>query len=119
VPRSKVYTQARKIVEFLLRKKAQDVCLMDLRAVTDVADYFVVCHGDSDIHVKAIADAVLEGMENDGVRVWHKEGYPFYHWVLLDYVDVVVHIFQKTEREFYGLERLWGDAKTISFQGET
>jgi ribosome-associated protein len=119
VPRSKSYTRARKIVECLLSKKAQDVRLMDLCAVTDVTDYFVVCHGDSDVHVRAIADAVLDGMEADGVRAWHREGFPFYRWVLLDYVDVVVHIFQKTERDFYGLERLWGDAKTISFQGET
>lgn len=119
MPRGKTYAQARKIVECLLSKKAQDVRLMDLRAITDVTDYFVVCHGDSDVHVRAIADAVLDGMEIDGVGAWHKEGYPFYRWVLLDYVDVVVHIFQKSEREFYGLERLWGDAKTISFQGET
>jgi ribosome-associated protein len=118
VPRSKVYSQARKIVEFTQSKKAQDVRLMDLRAVTDVSDYFVVCHGDSDLHVQAIAGAVLEGMEQDGVRVWHKEGIQYNRWVLLDYVDVVVHIFQKSEREFYALEKLWGDAKILSFENE-
>lgn len=118
MPRSKVYFQARKIVEFILSKKAQDVRLMDLRAVTDMSDYFVVCHGDSDLHVQAIADAVLDGMAKEGVRAWHKEGIQFHRWVLLDYVDVVVHIFQKSEREFYALEKLWGDAKILSFENE-
>ena len=118
MPRSKVYSQARRIVEFLQSKKAQDVRLMDLRSVTDVSDYFVVCHGDSDLHVQAIAGAVLDGMEREGVRAWHKEGIQHSRWVLLDYVDVVVHIFQKSEREFYALEKLWGDAKILSFRNE-
>jgi ribosome-associated protein len=107
-------SRARKAVEIVLGKKAQDVRLMDLRGVTDIADFFVVCHGDSDLHVKAIADAVLEGME----KAWHREGTAFLRWVLLDYVDVVVHIFQPETRAFYGLERLWGDAKTTSFEGD-
>lgn len=118
MPKSKVYTQARKIVDFLRNKKAQDVRLMDLRAVTDVTDYFVVCHGESDLHVQAIAAAVLEGMAQEGVRAWHREGIQHSHWVLIDFVDVVVHIFQRTEREFYALEKLWGDAKILSFKNE-
>jgi ribosome-associated protein len=102
-------------VEYLLDKKAQDVKLMDLRKSTDVADYFVVCHGDSDLHVKAIADSVVEGMAKTGARAWHLEGLQALRWVLVDYVDVVVHVFRKEERDFYALERLWGDAKTTAF----
>jgi ribosome-associated protein len=94
-----------------LTKKAGDVTVMDLRKVTDMADFFVVCSGDSDTQVKAIADAVTEGMEQLGVGAWHREGLTERQWVLLDYVDVVVHVFHKEARKFYGLEKLWGDAK--------
>ena len=112
------YALAKKVVEYSLTKKAQDVCLMDLRKVSGVTDFFVVCHGESDVQVKAIADAVVEGLEEEGVRVWHREGYGYLNWVLLDYVDVVVHIFQKDVRQFYGLERLWGDAEMEMFADE-
>ncbi|MGA9117255.1 MAG: ribosome silencing factor [Bacteroidota bacterium] len=93
-----------------LTKKAFDVLVMDLRKVTSVADYFVICSADSEPQVRAIADAVEEGVQKKGVRPWHREaGSP--NWVILDYVDVVVHIFQKAARAFYNLERLWGDAE--------
>ncbi len=113
--RNKTYSRAKKIVGFLLSKKAQDVVLMDIRKITNIADYFIICHGDSDTHVKALVDAVVEGMEKIGEKVWHEEGLGYLHWVLLDYVDIVVHIFQKPERDFYGLERLWADAEVESF----
>ena len=109
---------AKRIAGYALTKKAMDVVMMDLRGLSSVTDFFVICHGESDVQVKAIANAILDGTEEDGVRVWHKEGYEYLHWVLLDYVDVVVHIFQKNERAFYGLERLWGDAKMTSFGDE-
>lgn len=109
------YALARQIVEYSLTKKAQDVCLINLRPLSSVTDYFIICHGESDVQVKAIADAITDGLKDDGVRIWHKEGYEYLHWVLLDYVDVVVHIFQKKERAFYGLERLWGDAEMETF----
>jgi ribosome-associated protein len=101
---------ARSIAEYSLTKKAKDVLLLDLRPLCSMTDFFVICHGDSKIQVKAIADAIVDGMKDHGIRVWHREGYEYLHWVLLDYVDVVVHIFHKNEREFYALERLWGDA---------
>jgi ribosome-associated protein len=101
---------ARRIARLTLTKKAEDVHILDLRDLSSVTDFFVICHGDSEIQVKAIADAVLEGLKKEGVRVWHKEGYDYMNWVLLDYVDVVVHVFHRDVRTFYGLERLWGDA---------
>ena len=99
------------IASLTLSKKASDVLIMDLRKVTSMTDYFVICSGDSDTQVKAIADAVIEGMEKRGVKVWHSEGYMYRNWILLDFVDVVVHIFKKGVREFYNLEKLWGDAE--------
>lgn len=113
------YEFALRIVEYSLTKKAKDVCLLNLSSLNSVTDYFIICHGESNVQVKAIADAILEGIEeNEGTRVWHKEGYDYLNWVLLDYVDVVVHIFQKETRQFYRLERLWGDAEIKTFQEE-
>jgi ribosome-associated protein len=102
---------AKKIANKALEKKALDIKIFDLRKLTTVTDFFVIATGGSDTHVKAIANHVEEEMEKNGVRLWHKEGYKSLKWVLLDYVDVVVHIFQREAREFYGMERLWGDAK--------
>lgn len=101
----------RQIAELALTKKAKDVVILDLKKLTSMTDYFVVCSGDSETHVKAIADGVLEGMKERGEKAWHSEGLQNLQWVLLDYVDVVVHIFHKDARLFYGLEKLWGDAK--------
>ena len=101
----------RQIAELALSKKAKDVVIMDLRKVTSMADYFVVCSGDSEPQVRAIADAVMEGMSELGEKPWHSEGLQNLQWVLLDYVDVVVHVFHKDARTFYGLDKLWGDAK--------
>ena len=103
-------TLAKKIALLALTKKAHAVTIMDLRKITDVADFFVVCSADSDVQVKAIADAVADGTEKYGLGPWHREGLTQRQWVLLDYVDVVVHIFHKETRKFYGIEKLWGDA---------
>ncbi|MCL5268450.1 MAG: ribosome silencing factor [Bacteroidetes bacterium] len=104
-------TLQRQIAELALSKKAKDVAIMDLRELTSMTDYFVVCTGESETQVKAIADAVMTGMQEVGEKAWHVEGLQNLHWVLLDYVDVVVHVFHKDARVFYGLEKLWGDAK--------
>lgn len=110
-------TLAKSIAKLSLTKKAADVVLMDLRGLTSMTDFFVVCSADSDIQVKAIADAVEEGLEKKGVRVWHTEGGSS-NWILLDYVDVVLHVFHRNLRHFYNLEKLWGDAKMESVQDE-
>ncbi|HLF14122.1 MAG TPA: ribosome silencing factor [Bacteroidota bacterium] len=101
----------KKIAGFAFSKKAFDVQLLDLRKVTDVADFFVICSADSDTQVKAIADAVVDGLAGADVHPWHREGVSQRQWILLDFIDVVVHVFHKDVRKFYGLEKLWGDAK--------
>lgn len=98
--------------QIAINKKAVDVKVLDLRNLTSVTDYFVICSGNIDLHVKAISDALVEGLGKKKIKVWHIEGYSALKWVLLDYVDVVVHIFNGEARAFYGLERLWGDAPT-------
>lgn len=98
-------------VDAILDKKGLDVVVMDMTGVSGVADMFVIANGESDSQIKAIADAVVEAIREDhDERPWHKEGYEHRQWILLDYVDLVVHVFYPERREFYGLERLWGDA---------
>ncbi len=90
--------------------KAEDLVELDLRGVLGYTDYFVICTGRSDRQVKAIHDRILEGMKKDhGVLAQRVEGVAEARWVLLDYLDVVVHVFTPETREFYGLERLWGE----------
>jgi len=104
--------------EIALSKKAMDVKILDLRELTSVTDYFVICSGSIDLHVKAISDAIVEGLEKRNIKVWHIEGYSALKWVLLDYVDVVVHVFSREVRDFYALERLWGDAPMEALSGK-
>ncbi len=94
----------------LLEMKAEEIIILDLRGIAEFADTFIICTGTSDIQVRAIADAVIEQGKGDGQRPLHIEGYDQRKWILIDFVDVVVHVMQPDERTFYGLERLWGDA---------
>lgn len=103
---------AKKITDIIFNKKGYDVVIMNLNNLATFADYFVICSADSDIQVKAIADDIDKTLKDEGIKCWHSEGYLALSWVLLDYVDVVVHIFKKDAREFYKLEKLWGDAET-------
>ncbi|MGA7720441.1 MAG: ribosome silencing factor [Ignavibacteriaceae bacterium] len=105
---------AYKIAELIFVKKGFDVKLLDISKLTTMTDYFVICSADSDTQVKAISDEVDKKLRDEGIRCWHTEGYKSLSWVLLDYVDVVVHVFKKEAREFYNLEKLWGDADIIS-----
>ncbi len=101
------------VVGGMLEKKAPDVVVLDLREVKyAIADYFVVCSGNSDSQIDAISNSVEEQIyKNCKQGPWKQEGRENKEWILLDYVDVVAHIFNKEKREFYGLEELWGDAK--------
>lgn len=104
-------TLARSAVDAILDKKGTDLTVMDLRGVSGVADFFVICTGNSDVQIKALAEAVRERVRDDhSEKPWHVEGFDHLQWVLLDYVDLVVHIFTPEKRTFYNLERLWGDA---------
>lgn len=96
--------------KFALDKRAADIVILDLRELTSVTDFFVICSGTANVHVKAIADHVRESLSQNGQKPWHVEGMPHGTWVLMDYIDFVVHVFLNERREFYGLERLWGDA---------
>jgi ribosome-associated protein len=101
---------AHKISDVIFTKKGFNVLVIDLRKLVTFTDYFVVCSADSDTQVKAIADQVDKALSDEGIKCWHREGLKALSWVLLDYIDVVVHIFRKDSREFYNLEKLWGDA---------
>lgn len=101
--------------ELALDRKAEDVLLMDLRGISSATDFFLLATGLSDTQVRAIAEHILEEMEAAGVRPLHVEGTESARWILLDYVDFVVHIFHPSARAFYQLEVLWGDAPSQSF----
>jgi ribosome-associated protein len=101
---------AKKVAAFALDKKAVDILVMDVRKVTDVTRFFVVCSGQSSPQVKAIADHVIDSCRESGLEIYHVEGYDSLRWVLIDLIDIVVHVFQPDIRRYYQLERLWGDA---------
>ncbi|NLC07707.1 MAG: ribosome silencing factor [Syntrophomonadaceae bacterium] len=101
------------IVEAAGEQKALDLVTLDLRGVSLIADYFVICSGRSTVQVKAIAEHIEKFLENQGIRVLHREGKREGQWLLLDYGSVVVHVFREEERRYYGLERLWADAKLV------
>lgn len=97
-----------------VQRKALNVVILDLRALSTVSDYFVVCSGQTPVQVRAIADHVRDYMRQEAnLRPLRLEGYHEGRWVLLDYGDVIVHVFHEEERDYYGLERLWGDAQAL------
>lgn len=102
---------AHKISRLARDKKGNDIIILDLKKLSDVTDYFVIVSCESDIHVKTIANFIEDELRKEKIRVWHKEGYSKLNWVLLDYIDVVTHIFRPDTRDYYGLEKLWADAK--------
>ncbi len=108
-----VLRSARHAAQILLDSKANDVLMLDLREVTDMTDYFIIASGTSDVHVRASAQHVIEALKDEGMTVESVEGLESGRWVLLDYVDFVVHVFHPALRSFYQLERLWGDARTV------
>ena len=110
-------TLVQAVVEAAGEKKAGDIVVLDIGAVSVICDYFVIASGRSTTHVKAIGEHVEKRMAALGVPWPRREGFPEGRWVLLDYGDVVVHLFVESEREFYNLERLWQDARVVALQG--
>ncbi len=105
---------AQRAAAIALDLKANDVILLGLSGVTDMTDFFLIASGTSDTHVRAIAEHIIAQMKKEGTPVHHVEGLSQGRWVLLDYVDFVVHLFHPALRQFYQLERLWGDAAVIA-----
>lgn len=105
---------AQRAAAILLDNKANDVVVLSLKGISDMTDYFVIASGTSDTHVRALGEHVQEGLKKDGNSAHHVEGLPQGRWVLLDYVDFVVHLFHPTLRNFYQLERLWSDAQVVA-----
>jgi len=108
---------AQRAAQIALDTKAQDVVLLDLRGVSDMTDFFLIASGTSDTHARAIGEHIIEGMKKEGSPVHHVEGLEKGRWVLLDFVDFVVHVFHPTLRNFYQLERLWADAVDVPLEG--
>ena len=117
-PVSPTASQAQRAAALCVDLKATNVVMLNLADVSDATDYFVIASGSSDTHVRAIAEHVLAELKKEGVRAHHVEGLPQGRWVLLDYIDFVVHIFQPVLREFYQLDRLWSDAEVVDVDRE-
>jgi ribosome-associated protein len=99
-------------------KKAVDLRILDLRKVSSFADFFVICTGTSDPHLKAIGTGIREKLRDDLGLTAHADGFPASQWVVLDYSGVIIHIFQPDKRAFYDLESLWRDAPAVPFADE-
>ena len=109
---------ARKIGELALDKKAVDVKILDLRSLDAVSDYFVICTGEVGLQVKGIVDHIYDSLLSERIKPLNREGYENLLWVLIDYIDVVVHVFIPERRSFYGLETLWMDAEITDLTDE-
>lgn len=107
---------AKMAVKALDSKKALNIKVIKIQDISAIADYFVIATGTSSTHVKALADEVEAQLDESGISVSHVEGYRSNSWILLDYVDVVVHVFSDEAREYYDLERLWQDGEIIDIE---
>lgn len=107
---------AKTAIEVMKDKKAEDIKALDIQEISTMADYFVIASASNSNQVKAIADEIEEKLYEQGCKLIHSEGYQTARWVLLDFGDLIVHIFHKEDREFYQLERVWVDAKQIDIQ---
>lgn len=105
------------IANAALEKKGEDIKIFDLTGLTDISDQFVIVTGNGNLHVKAIVDHIQDSTLKVS-KPWHIEGYESLKWVLLDYVDVVLHVFDRSTREYYDIERLWADAEISSVSDE-
>jgi len=107
------------ITEALLERKGQNISLLDVSELTTLTEFFVVCHGTSDTQIKALADNVMEKAKEElNEKVWKREGFEGRAWIILDFVNIVVHVMSEQKREFYGIERMWNDATITRIEDE-
>ncbi len=104
---------SKRIAQLMYERKALDVKILDVHKITSMADYFVICTSESSPQTKAIADHISDTLRDEGLRPAHIEGYQHLNWVLMDYLEILVHVFHKDSRSYYGIERLWADADMI------
>jgi ribosome-associated protein len=109
--------KAQRAARAALDKQAIDLVVLDVQGLSSVADYFLVCSGRSTPHIKTISEAIREELKDEGSRPLHAEGKAESGWLLLDYGDVLMHVFSEDSRAYYALERLWGDAPTLPVDG--
>ncbi len=109
---------ARRAARAALDKKAGDLVMLDVHALSSVTDFFLVCSGRSVPHVRTIADGILGDLKDGGMRPLHTEGTAESGWILIDYGDVLAHVFLEETRAYYALERLWGDAPSVPVSGD-
>ena len=102
---------ALRISELMLEKKALDVTIIDVRKITTLPDFFVLCTSESQPQSRAITDHIHQEMKKEKMKAWHIEGYQQLDWVLVDFVNIVAHVFSKDARAYYEFERLWADGK--------
>ena len=95
----------------MLEKKALDIKIIDVRNITTLTAFFVICRSESEPQTRAITDHIHDQMKANGMKAWHIEGYENLDWVLLDYINIVVHVFSRDSRDYYDLDRLWADGK--------
>lgn len=108
------------ITEAMLDRKAEDITVLDVHELTTLTDKFVVCHASTDVQIKAIANNITKETKDElGEKAWREEGLESRRWVILDYVNVVVHIFKKELRDYYALERMWNDAPVRKIKDES
>jgi ribosome-associated protein len=106
-------TDAKKIAKFAQEKQAKDVVILDLKKISTICNYYLICSADSTIQVKAIFDYIIKKSRTEKIKVQHSEVDKTYNWILIDFSNVIVHIFTESTREFYNLEYLWRQAKKI------
>ncbi|GGH84886.1 ribosome-associated protein [Pullulanibacillus pueri] len=107
------------VMEIADDKRALDIVTLDMRGISVMSDFFVICHGNSDRQVQSIARDIRDSVHKSGINVRRMEGFDTARWVLIDLGDVIVHVFHKDDREYYQLEKLWGDAPREAFEGES
>lgn len=111
---NKAAAMAKTAVTAIDDKLGEDIKIIDIREISTLADYFIIAHGKNKPHIQAIIDQVEDQMEEQGYCILNKEGYQEAHWVLLDYAQIIVHVFDGEQRLFYDLERIWADGKVLS-----